>query len=304
MLQDAWVRSAASLALVHGAMLAIVYSRPGLPAVILWYLGPPLVALGVAILLTFALIRSWRGRSLPSWAQLAGFGILAALMLALGTFRTFPSSHDAQASDVSFRLPLDGPVTIAWGGPDTDVNYHAVMPDQRWAYDVLVTRDGRSFRNNGTRLEDYYAYGLPVLAPADGVIHEVRDGEPDEAIGHWQVRRATGNHVILQVAPAEFLFVAHLQLRSLTVTRGQRVRAGQLLGRVGNSGNASEPHVHLHLQDTPTPYLGEGIPFYFHGYSVNGLEMQRGMPTGGRSRRSRWWPGAFVGEVVQNIAGS
>ena len=57
--------------------------------------------------------------------------------------------------EVRFRLPLDGPVTVAWGGADTDVNYHAVMPDQRWAYDLLVTREGRTHRGDGTRLDDY-----------------------------------------------------------------------------------------------------------------------------------------------------
>jgi hypothetical protein len=76
-----------------------------------------------------------------------------------------------------------------------------------------------------------------------------------------------------------------------------------VIGRVGNSGNSSEPHVHLHLQDTSAPYLGEGIPFYFHDYRVNGVEVERGMPYGGRARRSRRWPGAFTGQIVEHVGG-
>ena len=124
----------------------------------------------------------------------------------------------------------------------------------------------------------------------------------DGPVGQWRVRRAAGNYVVVEVAPREFLFIAHLQAGSVAVAPGDRVAAGQVIGRVGNSGNSSEPHVHLHLQDTPTSYLGEGIPFFFHGYRVHGVETARGMPIGGRERRSRAWPGAFTGDIVEHVA--
>jgi murein DD-endopeptidase MepM/ murein hydrolase activator NlpD len=175
-----------------------------------------------------------------------------------------------------------------------------MLPDQRWAYDLLITEDGRSHRNGGSRLDDYYAYGRPVLAPAAGVVRATYDDQADGPVGQWAFLRSTGNHLILEVAPAEFLFIAHLQRHSIVVAPGDRVRAGQVIGRVGNSGNSSEPHVHLHLQDTPTPYLGEGIPFYFHNYLTGGVRVERGMPAGGRQRRSRGWPGAFTGQIVEH----
>ena len=296
-----WVRLTLVVALAHAALLAVVHARPGLIAVVVWWIWPPLAGLAVVALLIVALRSSWQSRMTPTGDQLVGFTLLIAISAALATFRTYPSSHDHRPSDVSFRLPLDGPVTVAWGGSTRASNYHAVIPDQRWAYDLLVTENGRSFRGNGTRLEDYFVYERPVLAPADAVVFRVRDGEPDEDIGHWQVRRTTGNHVILQVASHEFLFIAHLQRGSIVVTPGERVRPGQTIGRVGNSGNASEPHVHLHLQDTPTPYLGEGIPLHFSNYRADGRQVDRGMPTGGRSRNSRFWPGAFTGQVVEQV---
>ena len=295
------MRAAAVVAIAYAALLIVVHARPGLAGVVLWWVGPSLVGVAVAAILVAALRFAWKSRKLPTRAQLLGFATLVAISAALATFRTYPSSHDHQPSAVPFRLPLDGPVTVAWGGHTIAVNYYAQIPDQRWAYDFLITEKGGSFRSNGTCPEDYLVHGQPVLAPADGVAVEVRDTEPDEVIGHWQIRRATGNHVILQVAPREFLFIAHLQRGSIHVRPGERVRAGQTIGRVGNSGNASEPHVHVHLQDTPTPYLAEGIPMYFHNYRVDGKRVDRGMPTGGRGGRGRLGPGSFTGQVVEQM---
>ena len=94
----------------------------------------------------------------------------------------------------------------------------------------------------------------------------------------------------MEVAPGEYLFIGHL--RRGTVAVGERVIPGQLLGRVGNSGNSSEPHVHLHLQDTMRPYFGEAIPFYFSWYQQDGDLVNRGMPEGGREE------GRYVGHQV------
>lgn len=295
-----WVAGAWALAAVHAAVLAAVHVRPGLAAVVLWYAWPPMAALAAAMLLAVALLRTWR-RQPTERGHLAALALLAAVVASLALVRTYPSSHDARPSQVRFRLPLDGPVTVAWGGATLAENYHAIMPDQRWAYDLLVTREGRSYHGDGSRVEQYYAYARPVLAPADGTVHAVRDGDPDEPPGRWRLRRTTGNHVVIEVAPREFLFVAHLQPGSITVAPGDRVRMGQPIGRVGNSGNTTEPHVHLHLQDTPRPYLGEAIPFYFHDYRLGDTIVERGMPTGGQHRGVVRGP--YTGQIVEHAGG-
>ncbi len=311
--RERWVTATFTLALIQAAFLALVHARPGRIAILLWYGVPVLSALATAVLLGLAFFAVWRRRGATSYGlagrridapnvrELSGFAALFLVVVSLLVFRTYPSSHDSMPSQVAFRLPLDGPVTVAWGGPTPAVNYHAVIPDQRWAYDLLVTMEGRSFRDDGSRLEHYYVYGRPVRAPANGIVHTVHDGEPERPIGHWQFVRTAGNHVVIEVAPSEYLFIAHLQPGSITVASRDRVEAGQVLGLVGNTGNSSEPHVHLHLQDTPTPYLGEGIPILFRGYRVSGVVMERGMPLGGRERRSRLRPGAFTGEVVEHV---
>jgi murein DD-endopeptidase MepM/ murein hydrolase activator NlpD len=296
---DWWVRAAVTLAVAHAAWLSVVYARPGLPGVVLWLAAPPIVALVTVALLVVGLWRAIRRQRLAP-AHLAVYLLLGGALATIALVRTYPSAYDDQPSAVRFRLPLDGPVTVAWGGADLRDNYHAVMPDQRWAYDLLVARDGRTHRDEGSRVDQYYAYGLPVRAPAGGVVHSVRDGDPDEPPGYWRIRRVAGNHVVLHVAEHEYLFIAHLQPGSLRVAPGDRVRQGQVIGLVGNSGNSTEPHVHLHLQDSPRPYFAEPIPFSFHDYRVGDRHVTCGMPTGGRRRSRGMWRGPYSGQIVEH----
>ena len=85
---------------------------------------------------------------------------------------------------------------------------------------------------------------------------------------------------VLEIARDEFLFICHMQPRSLSVRVGDAVAAGAAIGRVGQSGN-TRAHIHLHLQTTSEVVIGEGLPLYYHDYRVDGQAVERGMPTGG-----------------------
>ncbi len=281
---------------LHVAILVALEARLGRIGVVLWSVGPPLLIVLIAGLLVAALLSSIRRRD--SWTRwrLLGYSGLLAIAVTLPLFESYPSSYDDRPSTVRFRLPLEGPVTVVWGGESLQVNYHAVLADQRWAYDLLVTRDGRSHSADGTRLEDYFYYDRPVLAPADGTVRMVRDGEPDRGIDEPVGGRiAAGNHAVIEVADGAFLVVAHLRPGSVRVAPGEVVEVGQVIGRAGNSGNSSEPHVHLHLQDILEFQVGEGIPFFFHDYVDSGQRIDRGMPEGGLIG------GRFVGRTVEAL---
>ena len=299
---DWWLRAVPYVVVSHTVVLSVLYARPGRVALWTWYAGPAVLAIIVGVLLVGSLVSAQRWRRGVNRWHVVGYCGLLVVIATLPIYDAYPSSYDNRESQATFRLPLDAPVKVAWGGATSDVNYHVYMPDQRWAYDLLVVRDGTTFRADGSRLSDYYSYGLSVLAPASGRVFAAHDGEREVEIGarRWALA-GLGNYVGIEVAPNEYLFGGHFQPDSVTVQVGDDVRAGQQIGRVGNSGNSSEPHIHLHLQDTPRPYLGEGIPFSFSQYEHRGRLIERGMPRGGR--RNGRYSGDTVAHVPKRSAG-
>jgi murein DD-endopeptidase MepM/ murein hydrolase activator NlpD len=123
-----------------------------------------------------------------------------------------------------------------------------------------VGEDGKTQRGDGTRNEDYYAFGREVLAPAEGtVIEGVRDNTP----GSMNPYSALGNCVVIQHREDEVSVLAHFKRRSIVVMAGGTVKRVQLLGKCGNSGNSSEPHLHYQLQHSPVLQDGMGIKCVF-----------------------------------------
>jgi murein DD-endopeptidase MepM/ murein hydrolase activator NlpD len=290
---DWWTRGVAPLAALHGSLFLTLQARPGKIAPLLWTWGPPILVLMTALLLMAAFISAMRGRG---WSRrrTAAFAGLCLLVATLPAYQTFPSAHDDHPSEIDIRLPLEGPITVAWGGPEVSTNYHVSAPAERWAYDLLMTIDGRSHAGDGRSVSDYYVYAQPVIAPADGRIVSVHDGDPDAMPHAPESRRAGGNRIVLEIAPGQFLFLVHLKAGSIAVTAGKFVRQGDVIARVGNSGNSSEPHLHVHVQDTAVPGRGQGIPFYFSRYVKlpDNVPVSRAMPAGGIRR------GRFLGEVI------
>lgn len=291
-----WIYAALVLALVQVASFLVPQMRRGGPlAIICWLFGMGLWPYAAALLLLISAFWSlWRR---PFWSRSHRFGFLILLTTILSTFafRIYPSPHDGSPSNVAFRLPLDGPVTVGWGGGEPSVNYHVSVPAQRWAYDLLVTRQGKTHRDEGKILADYYCYDMPVLAPATGTVRTVAAKDDDQQPGTIKrFRHPGGNHVVIEVAPREYLFVCHMKPGSVKVKPGDAVTSGQEIGRAGNSGNTSEPHVHVHLQDTPDIMIGEGIPLEFSHYKADGKHVERGIPHGGIEGEQ------LLGEVVEN----
>jgi hypothetical protein len=170
---------------------------------------------------------------------------------------------------------------VVWGGNSIETNYHAAVPDQRWAYDLLV----EPYLTGSSDLEDYGCYGVPVVAPTSGLVVNAHDGEPDETPGVTSnnVIAPTGNHVVIQLETGTYLVIAHLQPGSVAVQPGDQVAEGQVIGACGNSGNTSEPHIHIHHQrQDPAVFplnFAEGLPLYFRDHDgepmpVGGIEIE------------------------------
>lgn len=201
-----------------------------------------------------------------------------------------PKAYDSPRMDyvgkTDLRLPFRGEWTVIWGGRDLAQNYHARTRDQRFALDLVMTRDGKSHSGDGAALEDYFCYGQPILAPATGRVVWLRDSLPDNRPGNMDANNPTGNAVILDHGNGEYSLLAHLQPRSLRVRLGQKVRAGDEIGRCGNSGNTSEPHLHYHLQDGPKFGDADGLPVRFRDLFVDGVKRDTAEVVKGQKIRS------------------
>lgn len=293
-----WFLIISILLAAHLALFTLLKLRLGRLGTYLWNYGPFIIGVLAAGQIVRGAISFYSNP--PFWTFERGAGVLLLILIVFISwkgYRVYPSSHDNKPSQIPFRLPLDGAVTIGWGGATPANNYHVIAPDQRWAYDLVVTRDGKTHDGDGLNLSDYYIYGMPVLAAADGTILRVVNDQPESSIGMTgKVKNAGGNQVVIEVGEKEFLFICHLQPGSINCNPGDKIVAGAEVGRVGNSGNSSEPHIHIHLQDSPKDGSGEGIPMYFHNYRMGDRVIEKGIPTGGFNSA-----GDTTGQVVEQV---
>jgi hypothetical protein len=147
---------------------------------------------------------------------------------------------------------------------------------ERFAIDfVRIDGQGRLFEGSVDRLSSYRYFGVPVHAVADGVVAAVADGLPEEVPGKVpessSPRTAGGNFVIVDIGEGRFAFYAHLQPGSPRVKAGNRVKVGDILGLLGNSGNTTAPHLHFHVMDRPTPLAANGLPYVFASFAGDGV---------------------------------
>lgn len=210
--------------------------------------------------------------------QIAGFGIRPAT-----TGDAAPSRFLDYSTRTALRLPFDGEWYVFWGGRTREQNYHVIAPDQRFAYDLVVRRDGSTHTGDGTRVEQYHCWGRPILAPGAGTVVTAVDSLADNTPGQMDPAHAAGNHVIIDHGNGEYSLLAHLRRGSVAVRAGQRVAPGDKLGECGNSGNTSEPHLHYHLQNGPEFGRAEGLPAQFTGYTADGQRVDRGEPVRGQT---------------------
>ncbi|MGA8145407.1 MAG: M23 family metallopeptidase [Candidatus Acidiferrales bacterium] len=185
---------------------------------------------------------------------------------------------------VVIRSPLQGENWVAANGPsNTSQHRRAFIPvngrayiSQRFAIDwVQMTADGKTYQGDSTDNRNYRAYGKEIHAVADGVVTQMKDGIPQNIPNQPPIVPITletvgGNHVIMEIGDGLYAFYAHMQPGSVRVKVGDKVRRGQVLGLLGNSGNSSEPHLHFHICNTNSELGCEGLPYAFTSYELEG----------------------------------
>jgi hypothetical protein len=175
------------------------------------------------------------------------------------------------------ELPFEEEWFVANGGKThREGAHHFLSRQERYAYDIFIVKNGRTHSGNGSKNEDYYCFGKRLNAPSDGKIIELINNIDDNLPG--TVSENTGNYIIIDHLNGENSVMVHFQKGSIIVSVGDTVVKGQEVGKAGNSGNSTEPHLHYHLQGSSGVLNEVGVPAQFLDYYENGEFVERGQP--------------------------
>jgi hypothetical protein len=144
---------------------------------------------------------------------------------------------------------------------------------ERYAIDILQVDAQYKLSNppDSPNKEDYYSWSNSILSAGSGTVVIVEKSRPDQAIGTSDENQPAGNYVVIQHGPGLFSFYAHMMNNSAVVNVGDPVAAGQIIGKIGNSGNATAPHVHFQYMDNMDWVKGQGLPALFWNAKVKRL---------------------------------
>ena len=158
-------------------------------------------------------------------------------------------------------------------------NGHAWLA-QRFAIDWVqyqsVAGKRTTWRGPEDKNDSYFCYNQPIYSVAAGAVVDVSDGIA-ENVPHSRTyavpidfSNAAGNHVVVEIAPHRYVLYAHMRPGTVQVKTGDKVGVGQIIGRVGNTGSSSEPHLHIHIDDEPSFLAGNGVPYAFASGDASG----------------------------------
>ena len=148
---------------------------------------------------------------------------------------------------------------------------------QRFAIDwMLLDGAGRLVDGDPSDVHNYPDYGADVMAVANGTVVDTLDTLNNQVPGRLpdprtvNIHNVDGNHIVLDLGNGFFAFYAHLQKHSILVKPGQHVKRGQILAKLGNTGNTSAPHLHFHIVDSPSVLGSNGLPYVIDSFAFDG----------------------------------
>jgi murein DD-endopeptidase MepM/ murein hydrolase activator NlpD len=161
-------------------------------------------------------------------------------------------------------------------------------PIEVFAVDWVQLVDGQPATGSGSQVTDFYGYGQPVYAATGGEVVSARNDLPDAPINESGNGNPTlkgpkdygGNGLVVRIREAQYAVYAHLIAGSVTHQVGDRIRTGDVVGRLGNSGNSTVPHLHFGIQSTPKVLGSDSLPFVISSYTVTGTATTNAAGTG------------------------
>ncbi len=200
---------------------------------------------------------------------------------AESTLEDFPVAVSQDAVPL-LHPPFDGGIWLAGNGPSNDSDHRAsitaidghINAAQRFAIDWVKVGPNGDSHDGTARNENWWGYGEPIQAVADGEVTQVVNGIPENAPRVLPtpvtLDNIAGNYIIVRIAPNRYATYAHLQGASITVRLHDHVHRGDILARLGNSGNATGPHLHFQVTDGNSVLQSEGVPFIFEKFTYLG----------------------------------
>ncbi|WP_293786687.1 M23 family metallopeptidase [uncultured Pedobacter sp.] len=194
----------------------------------------------------------------------------------------------------TLHAPVSGSDWIAADGPGNSIDNHhwrgnivlggRAVNSRRFAIDWKKVKDSVSFSGDAANVRSYFCYGEEIFAVADGTVITATDGLPDNIPGHGKAfhpavpltfEKLPGNHIVIDLGDGHYAHYMHMKPGTVRVKKGDHVSKGQLLGNIGNSGDAREPHLHFEVTTSAKLLSGEGIPYVIDHYrsgSQKGLD--------------------------------
>ncbi|MCO4782196.1 MAG: M23 family metallopeptidase [Candidatus Cloacimonetes bacterium] len=164
----------------------------------------------------------------------------------------------------SSGIILNSPFKDKWlvfnGGNSPMINHHFFFLSQKYALDLIKEEDALIKKAKKPSLDGYVSYGAEIIAPHDGEVVQISNDYDDLQIGETDRKNAFGNHIVLKLKDNVFLGLGHLKKGSLLVKVGDKVKVGQALAQCGNTGNTSQPHLHIQLMTKQDPFDKESTP--------------------------------------------
>jgi hypothetical protein len=207
-------------------------------------------------------------REFNNWLTL---GINSSIIITFSIFNILIlQGYFFNQPPVQLTFPLqNGIYYVAHGGNSPMINHHNSKSAQHYALDIVkLNRFGTRVRGvYPQQLMKYAIFGQPLYSSCNGKVQEKMDGLPDLNPPKRDRKHPAGNSVLIRCQDVDIsVLIAHLKSGSIVVEKGNKLREGQLIGKVGNSGNTSEPHLHIHaIAGTGSSILGgEGVPMIFN----------------------------------------
>src|SRR4030095_15382691 len=189
-----------------------------------------------------------------------------------------------------YIFPLRGIWYVGYGA-SLHTGHRWAIPEE-FALDIAkIGESGLSHKGDGTRFDGYSGYGADVLAAADGHVISAANDQPEDPSAMQRpdetqeayserlqkeqgerlakgLKAITGNYVMIDHGKNEYSLYAHLRPGSVRVEVGAQVKAGDVIGKLGSSGNSTEPHLHFHVCDKSDPLMCAGIPVNFSNVTI------------------------------------